>query len=144
MTCSPSHCCLLNSLATCQSKLGPTNRIFFQHLNHMTFLWVWQVQAGKLRPSPINPWLDPSWSTVLVFGIPYLEGHFKAGGSAEKSSTVCYWRLWTRKQCDEYVRWPQMAAPAAEEKAYNHWGYHHYFISWIKLTYTANLFLISC
>ena len=48
MTYSPSHCCLLNSLADCQSKLGPTDSIFCQHSNHMTFLWFSQVQLSLL------------------------------------------------------------------------------------------------
>ena len=38
-------CCLLNSLAACQSKLGP---YFFQHSNQMTFLWFSQVQLSLL------------------------------------------------------------------------------------------------
>ena len=39
MTYSPSHCCLLSSLATCEMKIRLTDSKTFQLTGHIIFMW---------------------------------------------------------------------------------------------------------
>ena len=94
MTYSPSHCCLLNSLASCEMKIRLPDSRTLQLTSHIIFFVIWKVcpdvWTNVFTPAAVVSWVKLRLRFRLVEKVELVKTTQKSYGfNADK--ICCHW-----------------------------------------------------